>query len=72
MFLNPSTCECSRDVVLDLDVHEDGGQSERHVALTVQADVMETCGPKNKPQSGSGPLMQTLPETWPHSLGGAG
>lgn len=39
----PSTCKCSRDVVLDLNVHEQSRQSERHVALTAQADVMETC-----------------------------
>lgn len=46
----PSTCKCSRDVVLDLDVHKERRQSERHVALAVQADVMETCRPLNKPQ----------------------
>lgn len=40
----PSTCEGSRDVVLDLDVHKESRQSERHVTLTAQADMMETCG----------------------------
>lgn len=39
----PSTCKCSRDVVFDLDVHKESGQSERHVALAAQADVMKTC-----------------------------
>lgn len=38
-----STCEGSGDVVLDLNVDKESRQSERHVALTVQADVMETC-----------------------------
>lgn len=38
-----STCEGSRDVVLDLDVDKESRQSERHVALTAQADVMEAC-----------------------------
>lgn len=38
-----STCEGSGDVVLDLDVHKESRQSERHVALTAQADVMEAC-----------------------------
>lgn len=37
------TCECGRDVVLDLNVHKESRQGERHVALTAQADVMETC-----------------------------
>lgn len=38
-----STCKGSRNVVLDLDVHKESRQSERHVALTAQAYVMETC-----------------------------
>lgn len=40
-----STCEGSRDVVLDLNVDKESRQSERHVALTAQADVMKTCRP---------------------------
>ncbi len=39
----PGTCKGSRDVVLDLNIHKEGRQSEGHVALTAQADVMETC-----------------------------
>lgn len=38
-----STRKGSRDVVLDLNVHKESRQSEGHVALTAQADVMEAC-----------------------------
>lgn len=39
-----STCKGSRNVVLDLNVDKESRKSERHVALTAQADVMEACG----------------------------
>lgn len=38
-----STRKGSRDVVLDLNVHKESRQSEGHVALTAQADVVEAC-----------------------------
>lgn len=43
-----STCEGSGDVVLDLDVDKESRQSERHVTLTAQADVMKPCRTKKK------------------------
>lgn len=39
----PRTCKGSGDVILDLYVDKESRQSQRHVALTAEADMMETC-----------------------------
>lgn len=63
----PSTCKCSGDVVLHLNVHKESRQSERHVALAAQADVMEACRAWRKPwwieNKAVGPLIQKMAKT---------